>query len=690
MNEFAAFYLNLVKTQTDEFIKSNTSACNTPRKLTASNLNEQVGECLPKSTNMDNSELFVLSENQLDNREKRKPSRKLFPKQDASSFNRSGAIESSTPATSFSKSQRSFDGTPTNTSTPQSHYKNSKNSFSMTEHSPAMSRNTSRNSLDLSSRNTSANRRNTSSPFCLGDFINTPSLGKGKKKTNQSLNHTPLFNSSDFPSIGENTSKETAAVKDKPKKRVAPITISTKVTPNSSNFISSSFQSDNNLLNLTGSEADESFGLISERRMLRDERDSISNDFINALNLQRNLHAMVRESFPSVTQSPRKAPFKFDESKVERKDIIVLMSKIYSFLLDMNLVPNVLSEFTYFFSLLNTDQEPTEQPSNQTEFKKLTEIASIVLTNIQNCVFFSIHVLNCQKHNLGLLDVMTIRVIIDNERSRQLTSSLIDFLTRTVQTKSEMSLQGNNNTGELRQVFFQQETDNRDNFPSDREFGAFKKQRDLFYDVLRFWELKHLEANYDCRTHLQNKIQHLVNHMVHPANMAHLARLFTAQLIISCNFDNATNELQTVLPNIDLSKLSKLRQRLVAPSQFSTQYLFPGSQAFFRDFITSCEQHLVFMEQLKISLINSLMQINDSTMDVFCITVSNDDDKRKRALQEEFIVRADAITTMRVLAKFVGFVVSRPYSYEGYRNTLVDQKQSEMRNFVSKFVLFLK
>jgi codanin-1 len=34
-------------------------------------------------------------------------------------------------------------------------------------------------------------------------------------------------------------------------------------------------------------------------------------------------------------------------------------------------------------------------------------------------------------------------------------------------------------------VFYQQETDNRDNFPSDREFGAFKKQRDMFYAILR-------------------------------------------------------------------------------------------------------------------------------------------------------------------------------------------------------------
>ena len=38
---------------------------------------------------------------------------------------------------------------------------------------------------------------------------------------------------------------------------------------------------------------------------------------------------------------------------------------------------------------------------------------------------------------------------------------------------------------------------------------------------------------------------------------------------------------------------------------------------------------------------------------------------------------------MRVLAKFVGFIISRPFGYDGYRNVLVDQKQSKIRNLVS-------
>ena len=92
-------------------------------------------------------------------------------------------------------------------------------------------------------------------------------------------------------------------------------------------------------------------------------------------------------------------------------------------------------------------------------------------------------------------------------------------------------------------------------------------------------------------------------------------RVEQINIIISLIYQQqSANELKLVLPNIDLTKLSKLRQRLVAPSEYNTQYLFPGNQAFFRDFITSCESHAIFMEQLKLVLIAELLDINESSV----------------------------------------------------------------------------
>jgi hypothetical protein len=129
------------------------------------------------------------------------------------------------------------------------------------------------------------------------------------------------------------------------------------------------------------------------------------------------------------------------------------------------------------------------------------------------------------------------------------------------------------------------------------------------------------------------------------------------------------NELQMALPNVDLSKLSKLRQRLVAPSLFSTQYLFPGNQAFFRDFIICCDFHMMFTEQLKIALISELLQMNDSSMETLSIARGNgsvrgaaataptiaDDDNKEKSSRQEFIVSAQ---TLKGFIAYASFIIS--------------------------------
>ncbi|EDS44388.1 hypothetical protein CpipJ_CPIJ016914 [Culex quinquefasciatus] len=46
-------------------------------------------------------------------------------------------------------------------------------------------------------------------------------------------------------------------------------------------------------------------------------------------------------------------------------------------------------------------------------------------------------------------------------------------------------------------------------------------------------------------------------------------------------------------------------------------------------------------------------------------------------------VRPESTTTMRVLAKFIGYIISRPFNYDSYRNSTVDNRQIELRNEVS-------
>lgn len=673
LDEFCSFYLNIVKSQTDEFLKYSTSTCNTPRK--------------PKlSISLDVQDSPVPAANEDTSLVKKDRRRELFANNRSLNQNDSiGSFNSSfNESTPVQVKKRNFNLSEASTSTPKNNqFKNNSLSFDKSSNF----KNNSKNSLDFSSsRNNSTNKRNTSSPMCLGDFMNTSNNSqpdKSYKKKSEQNSSLANFSKEDFPSLG----KEENVKKEKPKRRVVPLTVSKKCTPTQSQqFSSSSFTNENNLLNVTPSDE---FDIMKNRKILCEERVDVSRNFQVELQPEKNLHTILKESLP-IANSPVKTQqsivptsLEYDSSKVQKKELLHVMSQLYSFLLDMNLVANILAEFSYLFTLLNSDADPFENLKNGFQSSTIVETASVVLKDFHNCIYFVMHVLKLQKSSLSLLDAMTIRVILDNERFQAISPDLNEFFKLTLQQKLQLNIEkAANKSFSNNIVFYQQETDNLDNFPSSKEFQAFRKQRDMFYEVLRTWEAKHLDPTWDFKRGMEMKIRSLITLLDHPINMAHLARLFTAQIIVSCNFDDPTNELQAVLPNVDMQKLSKLRQRLITPSAFSSEYLFPGTQAFFRDFILCCDHYRVFMEQLKISMISELIQMNDSSIEMFCILPITNDGKQIDT-NGDYVVQAETMVTMRILAKFIGFIASRPYTYEGYRNIIVDQKQSKMRNMVS-------
>lgn len=143
-----------------------------------------------------------------------------------------------------------------------------------------------------------------------------------------------------------------------------------------------------------------------------------------------------------------------------------------------------------------------------------------------------------------------------------------------------------------------------------------------------------------------------------------------------------SQEASIDLPNIDPSKLNKLSQRLVAPGHGSTNYQFPGHQVYFRDFIISAEKHATFIEQLKIIITNELLEINNSSFEILNLT--SVDEQHENTTSHEYVVSAETLTNLTVLAKFLGFILSRPFQYEFGLNAQVDSRQIEMRNKVRK------
>lgn len=134
------------------------------------------------------------------------------------------------------------------------------------------------------------------------------------------------------------------------------------------------------------------------------------------------------------------------------------------------------------------------------------------------------------------------------------------------------------------------------------------------------------------------------------------------------------------LPNIDPSKLSKLNQRFVAPGQFSTNFQFPGHQMFFKDFIVAAESFSTFIEQLKIAIANELLEMNNSSFET--LNLSTFDERNENVANREYVVSAETLSNLSVLAKFLGFILSRPFVYEFGLNVTVDSRQIELRNKV--------
>lgn len=96
-------------------------------------------------------------------------------------------------------------------------------------------------------------------------------------------------------------------------------------------------------------------------------------------------------------------------------------------------------------------------------------------------------------------------------------------------------------------VSFQYETDNRENFTSDNSFHSFRKQRDLFYNILAVWEANHLSSGWVFSVGLGSKIRTLLSTSSDPINFLHLAKLFRNQLIISCCGENQSEVTQRLL-----------------------------------------------------------------------------------------------------------------------------------------------
>ncbi|XP_014235003.1 codanin-1 [Trichogramma pretiosum] len=294
----------------------------------------------------------------------------------------------------------------------------------------------------------------------------------------------------------------------------------------------------------------------------------------------------------------------------------------------------------------------------------------LFLDNPHNCVHFAIQVLHYQKPFLNSLDRVTLKLLYENKLISNFNPELHLFFKKiyyervfeSKQTKSSsFTCTADSN------VCFQLETDNREKFPSTLAFQDFKKQRDLFYEILKIWEQNHLSPNWSFQLALKYKIKTLLSMHVDVANLTHFTRLFKSQMLISCiqseqqadSLDHETLNFLKDIKDINQDKLSQLQKKLVTPlSQNGPVPLpsFPGAQEFFKNFIL-CASKPIFYMYLENILTHDIMELNDSNF------TRSDIEELETAVdgttKQNFLL---CVATLRLLSKFLGYLHALPYN----------------------------
>ncbi|KFQ46259.1 Codanin-1, partial [Nestor notabilis] len=399
--------------------------------------------------------------------------------------------------------------------------------------------------------------------------------------------------------------------------------------------------------------------LQEEREMLKKERYRMSLD-------------PGTPTKPSYTRSASLPPESHlvtcaDPTKVSCKKQLECLAQLYSSCIAENLVPNIFLELFFVLQLLTSKGTSTaEDGDSDLETNERTKDASgrQHFQSVHNCVYFAVQVLDYQYEIISRLEKGMLKLLAENERIASFSPSLHERLRQAYESSTaKVSLLL---PCSVQSVSFQPETDNRSNFPSDRAFHIFKKQRDIFYELLREWEDNHEKTGW-VRV-LGNKIRAMMAHLSATCNHSHFARLFQKQLIQMCkgpvgggasSGDTPDQDVLNMLGSDNLSRLKRLQERFVVPQSIRGPCpppSFPGCQQFFRDFILSAGSYQ-FNQHLMDSLCLKILELNGLTL----VEHEHGDGEADMDEQDEKKRFTVVLLSLRLLAKFLGFLVFLPY-----------------------------
>ncbi|XP_077505462.1 codanin-1 like protein dlt [Amblyomma americanum] len=341
------------------------------------------------------------------------------------------------------------------------------------------------------------------------------------------------------------------------------------------------------------------------------------------------------------------------------------VAAVYAALLNKGLVVNLTIELFFLLKLLTVKEEPrlSEEPHS-----------TKLLESVHNCIYFAAAVLQGILQWLCFLDKPTLKLLSNVQHiatfAPQLYSSIVS-LVDCVEPLSRFwssSIQG---------VAFDSTTDSRKHFASENNFRAFRKQRDLFYNLFRDWQRHQFCSGEKFSAQFPHRVAEILDTCSDPCNLSHLARLVLGQLMTSCcgtlelddqgNFDEKfLHDLKSTSPE----KMEKLEERFLLPFKVGgpcPSPSFTGSQIFFYEFIKAATNS-IFLQHFKDQCVSKIVELEKDNP--FQDAQQSPSEELKRAL-------IAAVYKSKLLGLFLGVVEFLPYStIESFPKQYIDQQQT--------------
>lgn len=344
------------------------------------------------------------------------------------------------------------------------------------------------------------------------------------------------------------------------------------------------------------------------------------------------------------------------------------LATIYAALLNKGLVVNLTIELFFLLQLLTVKQNLTEP--------RLTERppSTKLLRSVHNCIYFAAAVLQGILQWLCFLDKPTLKLLSNVQHlvtfAPQLHSSIVS-LVDSVEPLSRYwssSIQG---------VPFDDTTDGCKHFASEKNFRAFRKQRDRFYKLFQDWQRHQFDPEGNFSAGFPNRVAEILDTCSDPCNLSHLARLILGQLVTSCcgglelddqgNFDEKfLHDLKSTSPE----KMQKLEERFLLPFKVGgpcPSPSFTGSQVFFYEFIRAVKNS-IFVQHFKDQCVVNIIEFEKDNP--FQDAQQSPSEELKRAL-------IAAVYKSKLLGLFLGVVEFLPYSTaDSFPREYLDQQQT--------------